>query len=399
MLELDKELERMYGDMVEWRRYMHQYPELSYQEEKTSRFVMERLQGWGIETTALNEGYGIVARINGDHPGPTVALRADMDALPIQDQKTCKYASKVEGVMHACGHDAHTSTLLAAAKCLQERKNQLHGNVVCIFQPAEELNPGGALPMIKQGVLSGVDVIYGVHLWTPFPFGTVWSKAGPMMASADEFQIEITGKGGHGGLPHESIDSIVIASQLVLHLQTIASRLVDPTEPCVVSVGSIHGGTVFNAIAETCRMSGTVRTFKEDIRDGIIERMQKMVDDTCSMYDAEAKFTYKKGYPPVVNDTLEVLRFNATAPQIVGDQGTQACPLIMAGEDFAYYLHHVPGCFMFVGAGLGEAAKVPHHHPRFDIEEKSMLVAGTLLIKMAESYLAEAHEKAGNPHC
>lgn len=378
----------LFPEMVAWRKHLHQHPELSFQENKTAEFIYGHLTQWGIEAKKGIGGHGVVGIIRGAESGPTVALRADMDALPIQDQKQCGYASKVPGVMHACGHDAHTATLLAVAKSFQERRDELKGNVVFIFQPAEEFTPGGAVPMIREGVLDGVDVIYGVHLWTPFPIGGVYTAPGRLMAAADEFRIVIRGKGGHGGLPHETVDSIVIASQLVMNLQTIVSRNVDPVEPCVVSVGSIQAGTAFNIIAETCLMMGTVRSYSEQVRDLVRERIERLVADTCRMNGAEGDVEYRTGYPPVINDEREAERFFRAVPGWFPAEDVRRSPLIMAGEDFAYYLQKIPGCFMFVGAGNEKAGiRYPHHHPKFDIDETAMLNAAKLLVRMTLSYL------------
>ncbi|MED4600797.1 M20 family metallopeptidase [Paenibacillus validus] len=390
-MNMNETLESVFPEMIEWRRHMHRNPELSYYESETAAYVAERLLAWGLEVrTFAGKGHGVVARLEGRNAGPTVALRADMDALPIQDEKACEYASTVPGVMHACGHDAHTSTLLAVAKTLSRHRDSLNGTVVFLFQPAEETTPGGALGMIEDGALDGVDVVYGIHLWTPFEVGTAACKPGPMMAAADEFVIEIKGKGGHGGLPHEAIDSVFVASQLVVNLQSIVSRSADPTEPCVVSVGSIHGGTTFNVIAEMATLKGTVRTFHPDLRSMVKDRLETIVRQTCLMHGATYTLDYKMGYPPVINHAEEADRFLRTAPQTFGEAGTKLSPLIMAGEDYAYYLEQIPGCFMFVGAGNRERGIVyPHHHPRFDIDENAMLHAAKLFVSMTLDYMNE----------
>lgn len=373
-------IDLQYPEMVVWRRYLHQHPELSYYEQQTAAYVAKHLRQWGLEVRTGVGGNGVTARLKGNGTGPTVALRADMDALPIQDQKSCEYASQVSGVMHACGHDAHTSTLLGVAKVLSEHKEQLNGDVVFIFQHAEEISPGGAHTMIADGALDGVDYIYGIHLWTPFPVGTACTKSGPLMAAADEFEIVVQGKGGHGGLPHETVDSIVIGSQVVSNLQTIVSRGVDPTLPCVVSVGSFHSGTSFNVIAEQATLIGTVRTFDSDLRMDVMRRMERIIEQTCSMYGASHSFDYKMGYPPVINDGEEAERFFRAGSKVLQ---VNPSPLIMAGEDFAYYLQNRKGCFMFVGAGNVEQGIIhPHHHPKFDIDERAMREAARLFVSM-----------------
>ena len=390
-LNLEQKVKNIYSEMVQWRRHLHQYPELSFQEKETSAYISHILESMGLEVLKVGIGYGLTVLIQGGNPGPTVALRADIDALPIQDGKSSEFASKVAGIMHACGHDAHTATLLGIAKILSSMREHLHGNIKLIFQPAEEMSPGGALPMIADGVLDGVDVIYGVHLWSPFPLGTMYCKSGPIMAAADEFTIEIRGKGGHGGLPHETVDSVVIGSQLVINLQTIVSRNLNPTEPAVVSVGSIHAGSNFNVIAERCILNGTVRTFNMVTRDYIIERIEEIAAHTCAMYGADYKVEYKKGYPTVVNDKVEAERFFRVAQATIGAENTKECSLIMAGEDFSYYLQKVPGCYIFVGAGNPSKGIVaPHHHPRFTVDEEAMQNSAIMLMSLALDYLEES---------
>jgi amidohydrolase len=388
MENLGLHLQDVFPQMVHWRRHLHRHPELSFHEHETAKFVCNLLNSWNIETKTGVGGFGVTGLIRGGSPGPTVALRADMDALPIQDEKNCEYSSTVAGVMHACGHDAHTSALLGVAKVLSENRLKLAGNVLLIFQHAEEIAPGGALSMIEDGVLEEVDVIYGVHLWTPFPVGTVHSVAGPVMAAADEFTVTITGKGGHAGLPHQTVDSVVIGSHLTINLQSIVSRNINPIEPAVVSIGSLHAGSNFNVIAETCKLEGTVRTFNEGIRTQIKQRIEEVVEHTCSMFGAGYSLDYKLGYPPVVNHISEVERFFYTAVPLFGQEHVKAAPLIMAGEDFSYYLNRVPGCYMFVGAGNQEKGIIhPHHHPKFDIDEQAILHASKLLLSMTLNYL------------
>lgn len=385
----EKLLSDLLPSMVERRRYFHRYPELSFMEKKTSALIADTLRELGIETTTNVGGFGLVARIRGEHPGKTVALRADMDALPIQDEKTCEYASQHPGVMHACGHDGHTATLLALAEYYSRTKAKLRGEIRLIFQPAEEVCPGGAKSMIEEGALDGVDVIYGVHLWTPIPVGTVASAPGPLMASTDEFFIDVLGRGGHGGMPHKTVDSVVAASALVLQLQSVVSRSVDPLDPAVVTIGSIQGGTAQNIIADRCRLSGTVRCFREETRELIRERIHALAQNTAEAYGAKAQINYMMGYPSLVNDEGEYERFRKVAPGVFGLRA-ELSPKIMPAEDFAYYLQQVPGCFMLVGAGNpGKGAMYPHHHPKFDIDEEAMLHAAGLLAAMAESYQNE----------
>lgn len=377
----------LFPEMVNRRRYLHRHPELSFQERETSALVAQTLTDLGYDVQINVSGHGVIGSLRGGRPGKTVALRADMDALAIQDEKTCDYASTVSGVMHACGHDGHVATLLGVAEYFSQRRTDLAGEIRLLFQPAEEVYPGGALSMIAAGALEGVDVIYGVHLWTPLAFGSAASVAGPLMASTDDFYIEMVGSGGHGGMPHNAVDSIVAASALVVQLQSIVSRSIDPLDPAVVTIGSIQGGTAVNVIAERCKLSGTVRCFKEETRHLIAKRIQELAKGTAQGYGASASVDYVLGYPSLVNDEREVERFFELSGKVFDIQH-EVAEKIMPAEDFSYYLKEVPGCFMLVGAGNPVKGTVyPHHHPKFDFEEEAMLHAAGLLITMAESFM------------
>ncbi|MCM3626337.1 M20 family metallopeptidase [Paenibacillus glycanilyticus] len=384
---IKEQLQRLYPDMVRWRRHLHQNPELSFQEVHTSRWIADQLNAFGCEVRKDVGGHGLLVTIKGDLPGPVVALRADIDALPIQDEKECDYRSKVPGVMHACGHDGHTAALLAVASYYQQHKAELAGERRLIFQPAEEQTPGGALRMIEDGALDGVDAIYGVHLWSPLPYGQASTKPGPFMAAADEFTLEIVGLGGHGGMPHKTVDTIVIGSALVQSVQSIVGRNVDPLKPAVVTIGSFQAGTTNNVIAERCVMKGTVRTFDEETRKLTHERLEQLVKHTCGMYGAKYDYHMRIGYPPVVNDEQEAGRFFRVSGELFGEANTIRSEAMMVAEDFSYYLEKVPGCFMFIGAGNEETGVVhAHHHPRFDIDERAMVHSAQLLIQMAEDF-------------
>jgi amidohydrolase len=385
-----EDMHAYYRDMVRHRRQLHENPELSYQEHHTSTFIRALLESWGIEIIKGVPGTAVIGQIISDRSGPTVALRADIDALPIQDQKQCAYSSKVSKVMHACGHDAHTAVLLELAHWFTDHPEAWSGQILFIFQHAEEVCPGGAIGIVNSGVLDQVDVIYGVHLWTPFPVGHVYGAAGPVMAAADEFEIIVTGKGGHGGLPHTAIDSVLVGSHLVVNLQSIVSRSVNPTEPCVLSVGVLQAGTAFNIIAEQCLLKGTVRTFNEEVRLDVRERLSLIVKETAAMFGAQAVLEYKDGYPTVINDATEAKRFTEAATAVFGTEHVHEAPRIMAAEDFAYYLQRFKGCYMFVGAGNVEKGIIyPHHHPQFDIDEEAMEQAAILLGTMTLNYMHE----------
>lgn len=379
----------LYEDMVRWRRHLHRNPELSFQEHNTSRMIADLLESWGLQVRRGVAGTGVIAKFTGGLPGRTVALRADIDALPIQDDKETSYKSTVPGVMHACGHDGHTAQLLAVARYYSLHRQETEGTRIFVFQPAEELLPGGAVGMIADGALEGVDVIYGVHLWSPLPYGVVAARAGSFMAAPDEFEIEIIGRGGHGGLPHQCTDALVTGASLVMALQTIVSRNVDPLDAAVLSVGKISAGTANNVIAERCRLSGTVRSFDGKVRGLVRQRLEDTVRHTCELHGCEFRFQYYEGYPPVVNDANETERVLRTASIQMPDVKVQQCDRIMAGEDFSYYLEKKPGCFFFVGAGSTDGHSAPHHHPRFDIEEKAMLHAARLLIAISDDAAAD----------
>ncbi len=380
----DETLQSLYPDMVGWRRHLHRHPELSFQEFETSKMIADLLESWGLEVRRGVAGTGVVAKLTGGLPGRTVALRADIDALPIQDGKTCGYASGTPGVMHACGHDGHTAELLAVARYYSLHREETEGTRVFLFQPGEEVLPGGALSMIAEGALDGVDAIYGVHLWTPLPYGVVATRPGPLMACPDEFEVEIVGKGGHAGLPHASVDALLTGASLVAALQSIVSRSVNPLESAVVTVGQLHAGSANNIIAERCKLSGTLRSFTPEVRALLRTRVEEVIRHTCGIHGAEYRYRYIEGYPPVCNDEAEAARVLAAAARHLPECRVTTSDPVMAGEDFSYYLQAKPGCFIFVGAGREDGASPPHHHPMFDLEEKAMLVAARVLVAAAD---------------
>lgn len=385
-----------FDEMVQWRRYLHMHPELSYEEKETSNFIAQKLEEFGIPVTRHVGGHGLVGVIrSGSGSGPVIALRADIDALAIQDEKQCEYRSTVPGVMHACGHDGHTAGLLGVARMLMSHRDQWQGEIRLLFQPAEEVSPGGAQAMIDAGALDGVDAVYGIHLWAPIPVGTVATRPGPMMASVDDFFLTIYGKGGHGGMPHQCTDAVVIGAALVQQLQTIVSRNVSPLDTAVISVGSLQAGTTQNVIADRAVLKGTVRAFTQEVRLLLQERIEQMIKYTCAMYNAEYELEYRIGYPTLVNDEHEAARMLRVAEANFGKEQVAVADMIMPAEDFAYYGSKVPACFAFVGAGNDQYAKYSHHHPLFDIDEKAMLQAGQWLIATAMDALSaqETHTK------
>lgn len=385
---LIERLENLFGEMVELRRDLHMHPELSFQEERTPAKIAAYLESLGIEVRTGVGGRGVVGVLDGARPGKTVALRADFDALPIQEENDLPYASQVPGVMHACGHDVHTATLLTVAKVLGEARGELAGRVVFIHQFAEELAPGGAKPMIEDGCLDGVDAIYGAHVWSSLPLGKVGFRAGHAMAAADTFEVTINGRGGHGAMPHVTVDPLVTASQLVVNLQQVVSRNVDPLKPAVVTVGSLHAGSAFNVIPDTAYLKGTVRTFDENVRKDIESAIGRIVEGTCAAAGAQASYSYKRGYPAVWNHQAETDTIERLARKLLGDDAVTEVEPVMGGEDFAYYLEKVPGTFFFVGGRNEELGmNFPHHHPRFNVDERSMPVAGRLFLAAVLDHL------------
>ncbi|SDI75094.1 M20 family metallopeptidase [Alteribacillus bidgolensis] len=380
-------LDRFYNEMVEIRRYLHQYPELSFKEEHTPAYIADFHKKLGHDVKTNVGRRGVTAVLQGGKPGPVIALRADFDALPIHEQTDLPFRSKVDGVMHACGHDGHTATLLILAKAINALKEKWRGTVVFIHQHAEEYAPGGAVDMIKDGCLDGVDVIFGTHLWATVPHGKIQYKHGPMMAAVDRFEIEIIGQGGHGAMPHLTKDAVVIGSQLVTNMQQLVSRRVDPQEPAVVSVGSFVAQNAFNVIADRAKLTGTVRTFSEDVRSLLEKELETITHATCQGANAEADFTYSRGYPAVVNHEEETAFLADCAYQVPGVTETEEMKPQMGGEDFAYYLKHAKGTFFFTGAQHPNWEKTyPHHHPKFDIDERSMLLAAKVMGKAALEY-------------
>ncbi|MCT4779540.1 MULTISPECIES: M20 family metallopeptidase [Exiguobacterium] len=382
---VEEMVEQLFPVMVERRRYLHQHPELSFHEVDTPRFIAERLTELGIDVRTNVGGRGVVGTIRGGKPGKTVALRADFDALPIQDEKEVEYRSTVPGVMHACGHDGHTATLLAVAEILVQQKEQLAGNVVLIHQHAEEVVPGGARDMIADGCLEGVDVIFGTHLWSTTKLGTIGYRVGPVMAAADKFELTLFGRGGHGAKPHETIDAVVLGATVVKELQSIVSRRLDPLQQAVLTIGTLHAGNTFNVIADSAQLTGTVRTFDPAVAEQIVREMERTIKGVCDAAGATYSFTYERGYPAVVNHPEETNLLRTVASDIMGADHVFEIAPTMGGEDFAYYLQQVPGTFFFTGAG--DETFYPHHHPKFDFEEQAMQYAARILIEATLRYL------------
>ena len=368
-------------DLVAWRRHLHANPELSFHEHETARFVEQTLASFGGLELERPTPTSVVARLHGARPGRTLALRADMDALPIHEESGLEFASRNDGVMHACGHDGHTACLLAVARMLVERRDELAGEVRLLFQHAEELPPGGASELVAAGVLDGVDAVVGVHLFSTLELGKVAVLDGPCTAAADVFTATIRGKGGHAAFPHESVDPIAIAAQAITNLQHVVARTTRPLDSAVVSVTQIHGGTADNIIPEAVRLGGTVRTYRQEVRERTRDTIERILNGVTAAHGGDYELDYTFGYDPVVND----LELAALIRDAVGLDRVVDYDPIMGGEDFSAYLRAAPGCFVFVGAG-GEGA-YPHHHPRFTIDELALPVAVETLLQTALRYL------------
>jgi len=384
-----REAAKLRDTVIGWRRYLHQNPELSFHEERTAQFVYDRLSELdGLEVSRPTRT-SVVARLVGLRPGPVIAMRADMDALPITELNEVEYVSRNPGVMHACGHDGHTSMLLGAATVLAGLRERLHGEVRFIFQHAEELFPGGAQEMVDAGVMDGVDLVIGAHLWLPMPVGQVGVRAGALMASPDVFRLVIRGAGGHAALPHETVDSIAVAAQVVTNLQHIVARNVDPLDHAVVSVTRFISGTAENVIPGSAELTGTVRTFGDPWRSRIAELMDRIVRGVTEAHGATYELTFQRSYRPVVNDEKATEFMRRVVVEAVGEDALVEARPCMGGEDFSAFQQRAPGSFFFIGARDEERGVVhPHHHERFDIDERALESGVAIFITAALDYLS-----------
>lgn len=377
--------------LVEWRRRLHQKPELGFNEKLTAEFVSQKLQEWGIEHQTGIAETGIVATIKGNNRSTekVLAIRADMDALPIQELNEVPYRSQHDGVMHACGHDGHTAIALGTAYHLQQHRDTFSGTIKIIFQPAEE-GPGGAKPMIEAGVLKNpdVDAIIGLHLWNNLPLGTVGVRSGALMAATEIFGCKIVGKGGHGAMPHQTIDSVVVAAQIVTALQTIVARNINPIDSAVVTVGELHAGTRNNVIADTAKMNGTVRYFNLAYKDFFKQRIEQIIAGICQMHGATYDFDYRPLYPPVINNAGMAELVRAVAEEVIETPvGIVPECQTMGGEDMSFFLQEVPGCYFFLGSANPEKnLAYPHHHPRFDFDEIILAMGVEMFVRCVEKF-------------
>ena len=381
--------ESVYGYAVETRRRFHEHPELSNQEHETTHYIISQLEEMGIPylTPAPT---GVIAVIQGAKPGKVLGIRADIDALPIQELNETPYRSQNDGVMHACGHDAHTASLLATAKALNECRDQLAGTVKLIFQPAEEYFPSGALAMMARGDLDDCDAIIGVHVLSHIPVGKICVEAGGKMAASASLNIKVKGHGGHGGMPHQAVDAIVAASAIVMNLQTMASRELDANNPAVITIGTMQAGTAKNIIAEEAYMTGTMRYYDNDLLDTLGTAARRIADNTAKAFRAEAEVEIVPGLPAVINDTELSKLSTAVAIDLFGADALFSAERTAGCDDFAYYAEKAPSLYAWVGAKNEEKIPYyPHHNPRFDIDERCMEQTIAYFTGFALSYLKD----------
>ncbi|MEZ4656701.1 MAG: amidohydrolase [Caldilineaceae bacterium] len=390
---LKQEAEALFPQLVAWRRDFHAHPELGFQEVRTAGIVAAHLAGLGLEVSTGIGKTGVVAMVESDDApadAPTVMLRFDMDALPIHEATGLPFQSENPGVMHACGHDGHTAIGMGVAQLLAKHRNQISGRVKLVFQPAEEAL-GGALAMVNDGVLENPKpaAAFGLHLWSRLPLKQVVVQSGPLWAAADFFQITVKGKGGHGAMPHETVDATLIASHIVTALQSIVARNVNPTETAVVSVGTLHSGVASNVISSEAVLAGTVRSFTTDVQELVFRRIEEIAHGVCQTFGAACEVEVRLGCPATINSDAGAELMQRVAGQIVSpEQITQIDPM-MVGEDMSEFLNRAPGCFVLVGASDGDSTELnsPHHNPTFDFDERMLPTGVALLAGAAVAYL------------
>jgi len=371
--------------VIALRRDFHAHPELGFQENRTAEIVAARLRELGYDEVHTGIAKtGVVGVMRGSRPGKTIMLRADMDGLPIEEENDVAYRSTHTGVMHACGHDGHVAMLLSAAQTIAQRRAELPGTVCLVFQPAEE-GHGGGQAMVEAGVLEqfGIERAYGLHLASAHPVGLVGVREGPFYASSDSIEITIEGKGGHGAAPHLSIDPIYVAGEFIVAVQQIVSRRIDPLEPAVITIGAIHGGTTHNVIPSRVKLLGTVRAFDAGVRAAMAERIEQVLRGVCEAAGATYTFDYLWRYPVTSNDAEQTRYVRALAQRTVGEDGVEEIPRIMGAEDFSFFAERVPACFFTIGSNGGEASAWPHHHAKFDIDERALAVGTAMMTALA----------------
>lgn len=391
--QLKDEALALQSRLIAWRRDFHMHPELSLHEVRTAGIVADHLRQLGLEVMTGIGGTGVVAMVEPDNPPANAAvamLRFDMDALPIQEENNLPYTSQNPGVMHACGHDAHTAIGMGVAQMLTAHRQELKGRIKLVFQPAEEAL-GGALRMINDGVLTNPTpaAAFGLHIWSRLPLNQVIAQAGPLWAGADRVDVTVVGRGGHGAMPHETIDAIVVASELVLAWQTIVARSVNPTDPAVITVGVMQAGDAANVIAERAELKCSIRSLNFEMRDFLLRRMEEVTAGICAAYGAHYTFTFTAGVPATINSVAGAALLREVAMGVVGaDHVTQITPM-MVGEDMSEFLNRAPGCFVLLGAWDPDKPMYsPHHSPTFDFDERVLSTGVALLTTTAFAYLA-----------
>lgn len=375
---LEKNIKDIEKEIIKWRRHIHKNPELSNQEKNTSEYIAKILENLGINYERQNNNYGIIAKILGKHPGKKIAFRADMDALPVQEKNEVSYKSQKNGIMHACGHDAHMAILLGTAKILKKFEKHINGEILLIFQPAEEASPqGGAKRIIASKALEGIDRIYGLHVWPEKEVGKIVLKKGPCMAASDHFFIDITGKAGHAAEPDKSIDALVAAANWIVAAQSILSREISPMENIVFSIGTMNAGVRYNVVAENVKIEGTCRTFNPAVRDFIEKRLSDSLNAIDNFFGTKSSLDYERGYCSLINDEEAVEFAKEVFKKYIGEEFViEAKEPSMCAEDFAFYLNDYKGAFFWLGTGY--EGNEPLHNPKFNIDE-SILKKGVLL--------------------
>ncbi len=395
MPEIDRlkaDIDEIVPDIVALRRDLHEHPELAFEEVRTSGIVAGRLRALGLDVQTGIAKTGVVGTLKGGRAqagSKTLAIRADMDALPIYELNDIDYRSTVDGKMHACGHDGHTSVLLAVADLLSKRREELAGNVKFIFQPAEEVI-GGAEPMVKEGALDGVDNIIGLHIFSTYRLGRVGVRSGPTFASADKFVLKVHGKGGHGAMPQDAVDPIIVAAHITTALQTLISRETSPFSPTVITVARIESGNAFNIIPEVAEMQGSLRAYSMEHRAQMVRRITELAQGIASAMNASCEVEIFDGCPPCINDPAMSEAVKRAAASTVGADAVDCGEEVMTtgSDDMAYFLQAVPGCYFIVGAhNPDKGARYPHHHPRFNIDEDALPIATEVLTRTALDYL------------
>jgi amidohydrolase len=372
--QIEAQARAQHAQVVAWRRQMHRHPELSFQEVKTAEFLAAELHAIDGLTVEHPTPTSLVARLRGGRPGATLAIRADIDALPIQDAKSCDYASCHAGAMHACGHDGHAAMLLGAARILAGWRDQVPGEVRFFFQHAEELHPGGAQEMVNAGVMNGVDRIISAHVMSTQDTGLVSVLDGPALASSDRFTLRVNGRGGHAALPARSVDPIWVAAQIVTNLQAVVARNTDPMDALVLSVTRFHAGEAFNVIPDQAEIGGSVRCFSESVRDQVPALIERIAQGVAQAHGATIELDYVRGYSSVVNDAAIAGALRGLVADAIPSARVVHNRPLPGSEDFSAFLRHAPGAYAFIGA-RNEARGIvhPHHHPHFDFDEDALL--------------------------